>query len=35
MQIRLDDLRGPQIRALLEEHLRNMREISPDRKSVV
>jgi putative acetyltransferase len=29
MNIRLDDLRGPEIRALLEEHLRNMREISP------
>jgi putative acetyltransferase len=29
MDIRLDDLRGPEIRALLEEHLRNMREISP------
>ncbi len=29
MEIRLDDLRGPEIRALLEEHLRNMREISP------
>lgn len=27
--IRLDDLRGPEIRALLEEHLRNMHEISP------
>jgi putative acetyltransferase len=29
MEIRLDDLRGPEIRALLEEHLRNMHEISP------
>ena len=29
MQIRVDDLRGPEIRALLEEHLRNMHEISP------
>ena len=29
MQIRPDDLRGPEIRALLEEHLRNMHEISP------
>lgn len=29
MNIRLDDLRGPEIRALLEEHLRNMHEISP------
>jgi putative acetyltransferase len=29
MLIRLDDLRGPEIRALLEEHLRNMHEISP------
>ncbi|NML47664.1 GNAT family N-acetyltransferase [Ramlibacter sp. G-1-2-2] len=29
MHLRLDDLRGPEIRALLEEHLRNMREISP------
>ena len=29
MQIRLDDLSGPEIRALLEEHLRNMRSISP------
>jgi putative acetyltransferase len=27
--IRLDDLAGPEIRALLEEHLRNMRSISP------
>lgn len=27
--IRRDDLSGPEIRALLEEHLRNMREISP------
>jgi putative acetyltransferase len=29
MQIRLDDLSGPEIRALLEEHLRNMYELSP------
>jgi putative acetyltransferase len=29
MDIRRDDLRGPEIRALLEEHLRNMHEISP------
>jgi putative acetyltransferase len=29
MEIRRDDLRGPEIRALLEEHLRNMHEISP------
>lgn len=29
MHIRLDDLSGPEIRALLEEHLRNMHEISP------
>ena len=29
MQIRADDLRGPEIRALLEEHLRDMRRISP------
>jgi len=29
MIIRLDDLRGPEIRALLEEHLRNMHELSP------
>ena len=29
MDIRLDDLRGPEIRALLEEHLENMRSISP------
>lgn len=29
MNIRLDDLRGPEIRALLEEHLRDMHEISP------
>jgi putative acetyltransferase len=29
MKIRLDDLTGPEIRALLEEHLRNMHEISP------
>ena len=29
MDIRRDDLRGPEIRELLEEHLRNMRAISP------
>jgi putative acetyltransferase len=29
MQICTDDLRGPEIRALLEEHLRDMRRISP------
>jgi len=29
MLIRVDDLTGPQIRALLEEHLRNMYEVSP------
>lgn len=29
MNIQLDDLRGSEIRALLEEHLRNMHEISP------
>jgi putative acetyltransferase len=29
MNIRIDDLRGPEIRALLEEHLRSMREQSP------
>jgi putative acetyltransferase len=29
MQIRLDDLSGPEIRALLQEHLRNMHELSP------
>lgn len=29
MLIRVDDLSGPEIRALLEEHLRNMHEISP------
>lgn len=28
-EIRRDDLRGPEIRALLEEHLRGMHEISP------
>jgi len=27
--IRIDDLQGPEIRALLEEHLRNMYEVSP------
>ena len=29
MDIRLDDLTGPEIRALLEEHLRHMHEASP------
>jgi putative acetyltransferase len=29
MQIRLDDLSGPEIRALLEEHLINMHQLSP------
>jgi putative acetyltransferase len=29
MEIRIDDLSGPEIRNLLEEHLRNMYEISP------
>jgi putative acetyltransferase len=29
LDIRLDDLRGPEIRALLEEHLRSMHSISP------
>lgn len=29
MEIRLDDLAGPEIRALLEEHLANMHRISP------
>lgn len=29
MQIRVDDLQGPEIRDLLEEHLRDMHEISP------
>lgn len=29
MDIRLDDLSGPEIRALLEEHLRNMHSLSP------
>jgi putative acetyltransferase len=29
LDIRLDDLRGPEIRALLEEHLQSMRSISP------
>ncbi|WP_041675749.1 GNAT family N-acetyltransferase [Ramlibacter tataouinensis] len=29
MQIRVDDLAGPEIRALLEEHLRHMHEVSP------
>ncbi|MDN3922764.1 GNAT family N-acetyltransferase [Roseateles violae] len=28
-EIRLDDLTGPEIHALLEEHLRNMRALSP------
>lgn len=29
IEIRLDDLSGPEVRALLEEHLRNMHELSP------
>ncbi len=29
MDIRIDDLRGPEIRALLQEHLEHMRAISP------
>ena len=29
MEIKLDDLSGPEIRALLEEHLQNMHSISP------
>ena len=29
MRIRLDDLRGPEIRALLEEHLAHMHSLSP------
>ena len=29
MQIKLDDLSGPQIQALLDEHLRNMASLSP------
>lgn len=29
MHIRLDDLRGPEILALLQEHLRHMHEVSP------
>jgi putative acetyltransferase len=29
MEIRLDDLSGPEIRALLKEHLDNMRALSP------
>ena len=29
MNIKIDDLSGPEIRELLEEHLRNMRRISP------
>ena len=29
LQIRVDDLRGPEIRSLLAEHLRNMHSISP------
>lgn len=33
MQIRLDDLAGPEIRALLEEHLAHMARLSP-RESV-
>lgn len=29
MQIKVDDLCGPEIQELLREHLRNMREVSP------
>lgn len=29
MDIRLDDLSGPEVQALLAEHLRNMRSLSP------
>lgn len=29
MILRVDDLRGPEIEALLEEHLRDMRSVSP------
>lgn len=29
MQINIDDLRGPEVKALLEEHLRSMFELSP------
>lgn len=29
MEIRLDDLRGPQIARLLDEHLRDMRRLTP------
>jgi putative acetyltransferase len=29
MHIRIDDLTGPEIRGLLEEHLRNMHQLSP------
>jgi putative acetyltransferase len=29
MEIRIDDLSGPEVRALLQEHLANMRQISP------
>jgi putative acetyltransferase len=29
MEIKLDDITGPEIRALLEEHLQNMHSISP------
>jgi putative acetyltransferase len=29
VEIRIDDLSGPEIRALLQEHLANMRQISP------
>jgi len=29
LQIKGDDLSGPEIRALLQEHLRNMRDLSP------
>jgi putative acetyltransferase len=29
MDVRLDDLSGPEVRSLLDEHLRNMLELSP------
>jgi putative acetyltransferase len=29
MKIRIDDLRGPEIAALLEEHIEDMRSVSP------
>ena len=31
MEIRLDDLTGPEVHALLAEHLREMHRISPPR----